>query len=828
MPALDDFAYALRALRRSPAFTAVAVLSLALGIGANAAIFSLMDQAILRFLPVKDPKQLLLLDWEGGNFCCSYRGPHTFAYPTYVDLRNGQPGVFTGLAAQYQDVADVAAGGLAQRASVELVSGNYFQVLGVGPELGRMLTPDDDKVKGAEPYVVLSYGYWTRRFGADASILNKAIRVNNHPMTVVGVAPKGFKGIDAVSPVDLFVPMMMKAQITPTWDDLARRTSVWLNIFGRLKPGVNVERARAAAEVVYRQALVEDLTELPDAGPEFKKGYNRRSFTLHPLAQGLSGIDSPLLTPIVVLLCMVGTLLLIACVNLANLLVARAANRNREIAVRLSLGATRVRLFRLMMAESLVLSLAGGALALLVAAWTSAFLVQLAPPSLLPAGAMATTPDWRVLLFTFALCLLTALLFGCGPSLQASRTDVASMLTGEARTVSAGRGQVRLRRGLMAAQVALSVLLLAGAGLFVRSLRNVFAVDPGLRIDKMLTFSIDPSLQGYQPDRARRLFSDLQDNLQKIPGVVSASGATFPVLAGYRDEGTLEVEGYSAKKEENMQAGWDQVLPGFFSTMQIPLVAGREFTARDTGASPEIVVVNETFVKRFFPHSNPIGRRTGFLKLGWEIVGVVKDAKSDNMKQEPMPWVYTPGLEDPQPGAMHFYLQTKADPLSLAPAARAIVHRFDPSLPVVDVKTLEMQISETHAVDRLFAMLSAAFGLLATLLASIGLYGLTTYTVTRRTREIGIRIALGAERRNILWIVMQEVLLLTAIGLGIGIPASLALGRFVQDLLFEMQARDPLVLAVAAGTIIAVSLSAGYLPARRATAVDPVHALHYE
>ncbi len=828
MTAFDDFAYALRTLRRSPAFTGVAVLSLALGIGANAAIFSLMDQAMLRFLPVKEPNELLLLDWEGGYFCCSDRGTHVFAYPMYVDLRDHQPGVFSGLAARYQDVADVAAGGVAQRASVELVSGNYFQVLGVGPALGRMLAPDDDKVKGAEPYAVLGYGYWTRRFGADASILNKTIRVNNHPMTVVGVAPKGFKGIDALSPADLFVPMTMKAQITPTWDDLARRTSVWLNIFGRMKPGVNVEQARAATEVVYRHALVEDLTELPDAGPEFKKGYVRHTVALHPLAQGLSGIDSPLLTPIVVLLSMVGTLLLIACVNLANLLVARAANRNREIAVRLSLGATRVRLFRLMMAESLVLSLAGGALALLVAAWTSAFLLELAPPNLLPAGTLTTTPDWRVLLFTFALCLLTALFFGCAPSLQASRTNLASMLTGEARTASAGRGQVRLRRGLMAAQVALSVLLLAGAGLFVRSLRNVFAVDPGLRIDKMLTFSIDPSLQGYQPERARRLFTQLQEDLRKIPGVASASAATFPVLAGYRDEGTLEVEGYSPKKEENMQAGYEQVLPGFFSTMQIPLVAGREFDPRDTDAQPKIVIVNETFVKRFFPHSNPIGRRTGFLKLGWEIVGVVKDAKSDNMKQEPMPWVYTPVLQDPQPGAMHYYLQTNADPLSLAPAARAIVRRFDPSLPVFDVKTLEMQINETHAIDRLFAMLSAAFGLLATLLACVGLYGLTAYTVTRRTREIGIRIALGAERRNIFWIVMKEVVLLTAIGLGIGIPALLALGKFVQDLLFDMKARDPLVLAVAAGTIVAVSLAAGYLPARRATAIDPVHALHYE
>jgi predicted permease len=402
------------------------------------------------------------------------------------------------------------------------------------------------------------------------------------------------------------------------------------------------------------------------------------------------------------------------------------------------------------------------------------------------------------------------------------------MLTGEARTASAGRGQVRLRRGLMAAQVALSLLLLVGAGLFVRSLRHVFAVDPGLRVDKMLTFSIDPSLQGYRPERARRLFTELQEDLGKIPGVASVSGARYPILADSNDEGTLEVEGYKPKKDEDMDAGYQQTLPDFFSTIQIPLLMGREFTARDTAGSPKVVIVNETFVKRFFPHSSPIGRHTGFLSRDWEIVGVVKDAKGNDMREKPAPWAYTPALQEPQPGAMHFYLQTKSAPLSLAAAARAIVHKVDASLPVFDVKTVEMQINETHVIDRMFAMLSAAFGLLATLLASIGLYGLTAYTVTRRTREIGIRIALGAERGNILWIVMKEVLLLTAIGLLIGIPASLALGRFVQNLLFEMKASDPLVLTVAAGTIVTVSLAAGYLPARRATNIDPVHALHYE
>jgi len=828
MSLFSDFAYALRTLRRSPVFTAVAVLSLALGIGANAAIFSLMDQAILRFLPVKEPKQLLLLDWEGGYFCCTDRGPHEFAYPMYVDLRDGQPDVFTGLAARYQDVADVAAGNTAQRAAVELVSGNYFQVLGVGPALGRMLTPEDDKVKGGEPYVVLSYGFWTARFAADTSILNKTIRVNNQPMTVVGVAPKGFKGLDTLSPADLFVPMMMKAQITPTWDDLQRRTSIWLNIFGRLRNGVDVKQARAATEIGYRQALAKDLAELSRSGPEFKEGYVRHSLTLHLLAKGLSGVDSPLLKPMVVLLCMVGTLLLIACVNLANLLVARAANRQREIAVRLSLGATRIRLFRLMMAESLVLSFAGGALALLVAAWTSALLVQLAPTSLLPAGAIATAPDWRILLFTFALCLVTAVLFGCAPALQATKLDVGPMLKGEARSASAGRGQVRLRRGLVATQVALSLLLLVGAGLFVRSLRNVFAVNPGLRVNHMLTLSIDPSLQGYQPERARRLFTQIQEDLRKIPGISSVSGARYPVLADSNDEGTLYVEGHKPKEDENMEAGYQQTLPDLFSTLQIPLLMGREFNARDTAGSPKVVIVNETFVKRFFPHSSPLGRRTGFLSRDWEIVGVVKDAKGNSLKDKPAPWTYVPALQESQPGAMSFYLQTNAPPLSLSSAARAIVRKLDASLPVFDVKTVEMQLNETHAIDRLFAMLSAAFGLLATLLASIGLYGLTAYTVARRTREIGIRMALGAERRNILWIVMKEVLLLTGVGLLIGIPSSLALGRFVQGLLFEMKADDPLVLAVAAGMIVTVSLAAGYLPAHRATAIDPVHALHYD
>ena len=826
---LADLRYASHSLRRTPGVTTVAVLSLALGIGANTAIFSLMDQALFRLLPARAPEQLFLLDGDGFS-CCSSRGNHTFSYPMYTDLRDSRPDVFSDVAARYQDVADLAPTGAAERANVELVSGNYFPLLGVGAALGRTITPEDNRPGAGEPVAVLSYGCWKRRFGSDESILNRSIHVNGRPMTVIGVATKTFKGLDPLSPADLFVPIASKAQITPTWDDLSNRASIWLNIVGRLKPGVDPKQAAAAATLVYRRALAPDQAEVQARHHFSWNGYLRSSIRLMPLARaGVSGVESALRQPLGILFCMVGALLLLACINVAGLLVARAAARNREIAIRLSLGATRFRLMRLLIVESLLLSGAGGLLALLVSAWTSELLLRLAPRNLFAAGAIQASVDGRILLFTLALSLLTAVLFGFVPALQATRTDLAVMLKGAAAAVSLGSGQVRLRRGLVAAQTALSLLLLCGAGLFVRSLHKVLAAGPGPAAARFLTFSVDPSLQGYKGARAGRLFLDLQARLHDIPGVASVTAAGYPLLAGACDENTLEVQGYRQTRNENMQATWEPVLPGFFATMQKPLLIGREFTPSDSVGAPKVVIVNETLVKRFFGGRNPIGRHLGFLDpQAMEIIGVARDVNWNHLKAKPTPWTYTPALQNPLLGPMTYYLRTDTDPLSLAGAVRQAVHQLDASLPVVDVKTLEMQIAETHALDRLCAWLSTAFALLATLLATIGLHGLTAYTVTRRTREIGIRMALGAGRPGVLWIVLREALLLAALGLAIGIPASLALGKLIQTQLFEISSTDPAVIAASAALILAVSLLAAYLPARRAARIDPVTALHCE
>ena len=818
--------FAARTLARNPAFTAAAVLSLALGIGDNTAIFTIADQMLLRLLPVEDPRSLVLLTWKGQFIGGTSRGLNdTFAYPMYKDLRDGNPGLLTGIAARYQDSVDVAYGGPAQRAVGELVSGNYFDVLGVTAAIGRTLTPEDDKIKDAEPYIVLGYSYWQRRFGGDASILNKVIDVNGRPMTVIGIAQRGFGGFETMSPSDLFLPMAMKTTLTPTWDDMARRNSIWLKIFARLKPGVTVEAAQAALQVPYHNSLEQDLQSVPWGG-ERRATYLKNTIQLKDASKGFGQVQDMFAKPLKVLLAMVGTLLLIACVNVANLLITRATARRKEIAVRLSLGSSRAALVKLIMNESVLIALAGGLFGLVLSSWIASSLVRMLPFDNMRT-AITTTPDARILLFTAGLSLLTALLFGLAPALQASRSDLVTTLKNESGALAGGH--TRMRRVLVAAQVTLALLLLVGAGLFARSLYGLLSIDTGIRTDSLLEFSIDPSLHKYPPQRSQDLFQALKSNLEHIPGAVAASAASFPLLANEAWENTISVEGYQPAPKEDMQARWNQLLPGFFSALGTPLIAGREFTERDTQGAPKVTIVNETFVKRFYPNQNPLGRHVGFgAKPSIEIVGVVKDVKYADLKEPLKPATFTPALQDAKPSAMTFYVRSAGNPKALAQAARQALARLDPALPVYDLKTVQTQIDETHFIDRLFAMLSAAFGFLATTLAAVGLYGVTAYAVTRRTQEIGVRMALGAGRQSILGLVMREVLLLTAAGIVVGILAALALGRLVESQLFGLKAADPAVLAAAVVVIAAISALSGYLPARRATRIDPLRALRYE
>ncbi|HZU28278.1 MAG TPA: ABC transporter permease [Bryobacteraceae bacterium] len=831
MALTGDLRFVCRSLARNPTFVIAAVLSLALGIGANTAIFTIADRMLLRTLPVRDPSRLVLFNWRGEFIGGTSRGLYdTFSYPMYADLRDGNPGVFTGIAARYQDTVDLSAGGPAQRAIAELVSGNFFDVLGVSAAIGRTLHPDDDRVLGGEPWVVLSFDYWQRRFGGSTAVLNRVVDINGHAMTVIGVAQRGFRSFDPLSPADVFVPLMMKNTVTPTWDDMSRRNSIWLKVFARLKPGVEDKTAAAAMALPFRAGLDKDLHSVEwGGGADFRAKYLKDSLYFVSAAKGFGQTREFFAKPVYVLLGMVGLLLLIACVNVANLLITRASGRQKEVAIRLSLGATRGALVRLIMTESLTLAVASGILGVVLAGWISSMLVGMLPMDNISA-ALDTTPNVRVLSFTAALSLLTALLFGLAPALQTARSEVAPALKNEAGALSAAGGQTRLRRLLVSSQVALSLLLLFGAGLFARSLYNLVSVNTGLAARQLLQFSIDPSLEKYTPQRERSLLLEAQRQLAALPGVESASAASYTLL----DNGwtnTVHVDDYHPHPGEDMNPGYEQVLPGFFSTVGAPLIAGREFSPSDVG-KPNVVIVNETFVKRYLAHTNPLGHHLGWgggnSEMPYEIVGVVKDLKAGDIKEAPRPWTFTALLQDEHPAEATFYLRTARNPTSVADDARRVMRRLDPALPVYNLKSMQAQIAQASFVERIFAILSSAFGLFATLLAALGLYGITAHAVTRRTREIGIRIALGAERRDVLQLVMREVLLLTVAGLVVGGAAAIALGRIMQSLLFGMKAGDLGMMAAAAALILVVSAISAWLPARRATAIDPVQSLRWE
>jgi putative ABC transport system permease protein len=825
----QDIRYAFRTLAKTPAFTLVVVLTLAFGIGANAAIFSLMDQVLLRLLPVKDPKSLVMLEGPG-----AFRGrvfnSGTFSYPMFKDFRDRND-VFDGVVASFPASVTVTIDGQqAERADSALVSGNFFQVLGVQAPIGRVFTPDDERRPGGHPIVMLSHDYWRRRFAGNPAALNQTIRVNGHPMTIVGIAPRGFYGIQVGAAPDIFVPVLMKAEMTPTWNDLDTRRSKWLTVAARLKPSMSVERAEAAMNVLYRQLNEQEVAEIPDASPTFRERYITKHLFLRPGQKGRSDFRTQFSAPLLVLMGMVGLVLLIACANVANLLLARAAARQKEVAIRLALGAGRLRIVRQRLVESLLLACGGGALGLVIAAWTSQLLIASLPAEG-SARTLSSNPDLRVLLFTLGTSLATAIVFGLAPAMQSARPSLAPVLKDEIGSVAGGPRHARMRKGLVVAQVALSVLLLAGAGLFARSLYNLKSLNPGFATDRLLTFSLDPALSGYVQARSVSLFQQLQREIAALPSVQSVSMAEIGALTEDSWAMTVKVEGYRAKEGEDLNPNVNAVGPGYFSTMGIPLVAGREFTDRDVLGAPKVCIINETMAKYFFGAENPLGRHVGAGRAAtpdMEIVGIVKDAKSVTLREAIPRFVYMPYMQDPDLSAITFYARARGDARALATVVRGVAQRVDPNLPVFAMKTMEAQLDESLFVDRMIAILSMAFGALATLLAAVGLYGVMSYTVARRTREIGIRIALGAERGSVLWLVLREVASMAVTGVAIGLPLAIALSRLVRAQLFGLDPSDPATFALAAVTLATVALLAGYIPARRATRVNPMLALRYE
>jgi predicted permease len=827
---LQDVRYALRNLRKTPVFTAVALLSLALGIGANTAIFSLMDQVLLRALPVANPGELVLFN-AGGPHHGRTTGPDTFSYPMYRDLRD-RNAVFSGVLAYMDFAASIAKGGRTERARGELVSGDYFEVLGVRAALGRTLTSGDDRKPGAHPLVVLSNEYWRRRFGADRAILNQTIEVNDRALTVIGVLAPGFNGVSVGRPVDLFVPMMMKAQMTPGWDDLENRRSLWLNVMGRLKPGVSRPQAEAAMNTLWRPILEMELREIKDVPPgKFAERFVQKHLTLTDGGKGRSEFRDAFSAPLLVLMGMVGLVLLIACANVANLLIARAASRQKEIAIRLALGAGRRRIVSQLLVESLMLALIGGGLGLLVALWTGGSLIAFLPfeGSL---RALSASPDARVLCFNIALSIVTGVLFGLIPALQSTRPNVSGTLKDQAANVSASAAGVGFRKALVVAQVALSLLLLIGAGLFARSLYNLKSLYPGFESAHLTTFAVDPLLNGYSQTRVKALLEQMQQKLQALPGVQSVAMSELGVLKGNDMMRTVYVEGYRAKEGEDLNPNVDYVSPQFFSTMKIPLLAGRDFSNADRAGGPQVAIISEKMAQYFFGHENPIGRRFAFGdhkdKPDIEIVGVVEDSRGNGLRSEAPRFVYLPYPQDVNVDEITFFVRTALDPARSSAALRKVVSELDPNLPIFAMKTMEAQVDEALFTDRIVAALSSFFGLLATLLAAIGLYGVMAYTVARRTREIGVRMALGAGQGGVLWMIMREVSVLSAIGVMIALPAAFALSRLIQSQLYGLVANDPLVIGVATLSLAAVALLAGYVPALRATRIDPIVALRYE
>jgi predicted permease len=830
---VQDLRHALRLLRKSPGFSLVVIATLALGIGANTAIFSLLDQLLVRLLPVKNPEELVLLSGPGPNmgfFQSTSESVQPFSHPMFADFRDRGGAVFDGVLARYPLELDVNDRGGTEKANGSLVSGTYFQVLGVGAAAGRVLTPADDVTEGAHPVAVVSHGYWVRRFGADPGLVGRAITVNGHPLTVVGVSAPGFHGMQIGRSDDLFVPMMMKAQMTPTWNGLGDRRSMWVEVAARLKRGVSLPQAEAALAVVYRQALEAEAREMAGGSEKFLKEFVSKKLEFLPGGQGLPELQHRLRTPLLVLMGMVGLVVLIACANVANLLLARASSRHKEIAVRLAIGAGRRQIVRQLLVESLALSLLGALAGLPLAAATTGVLVRALPFEGV-ALTVSSRLDARVVLFALGLSLATAVLVGLVPALQATRPNLVHALKEEG-AVAGASGPLRFRKGLVIAQVALSALLLVGAGLFTRSLANLRTVDPGFRSQGLLTFSLTPGRSGYAVATTRDLLGRVRDRLAAVPGVRAVSMAQNPLMTESIWQSTVHVEGYTPGEGENMNPRINGVGPSFFTTTGMALVAGREFDERDAAGAPRVAVVNETFARRYFKDKSPIGRRLGFGReresLPIEIVGVVRDARLDRMREDPQRFLFLPYAQDEDLTGLVYYVRTDADPAALAGPVRAAVREVDAALPVTDVKTMTNVVDDSLFTDRIVAGLSAASGLLATLLAAVGLYGVMSYAVARRTREIGVRVALGADRRRILGLVLGEIALLSGIGMAIGLPCGWGLGRIVESRLFGLEAFDPPTLLFAGIVLALATVLAGALPALRALRIEPSRALRYE
>ncbi len=833
---LNEIRLAVRGLRRSPLFAIIAILSLALGIGANTAIFTLLDQLLLRQLPVRNPDELVML-YQTGAHNGSNMGQRMHSYPMYQDFQaRAEP--LAEVLCRRIIASSVSIDNHTERLQTELVSGNYFAMLGVRPALGRVFSSqEDDQVFRGHPVVVLAYDYWVRRFDRDPHVIGKKILVSDYPMTIVGVSAEGFNGLDPAQSPQIRVPVLMEPIMIPNWSWMnpGSRRARWVQVFARLKPGYTVESAGPSLQTLFTQIRQYEMT-LPAA--KDWSAYSREQFMKGQMKVvkadiGYSSLRNEFSTALIVLMCMVGLVLLIACANVANLLIARGFARQREIAVRLSLGASRARLVRQLLVESLLLACAGALAGLVVAWFLTQTLIAFIPQEGSPLQ-ISGKPDVRILTFTLGLTMVTGIVFGLVPALRASRPDPWTTLKATVGSVAGAGGSLFMRKGLVVVQVALSFLLLFGSGLFVRSLQNLRTTDTGVKLDNLVQFDVAPALSGYNAERAVQFYRDLLARLRGSPGVPSVALASVAILSGDEWDNTIAVEGHRAADGEDMSAWMNSVSPGYFEAMKIPLLEGRDFSERDIKDrkedEPNVCIINRKLAEHYFPGQSAIGKHLGWgggpkPKLPYEIIGVVENALYEGPRQGIRRQMYIANYGNQ---GVSFYVRTTAPASAVFGLIRDAVRQLDAAMPVYGMKTVQARLDQTLLTDHLIAMLSAGFGLVATILASIGLYGVMAFVVARRRKEIGIRIALGAQTTSVFWTVMREVLTLLAIGLVIGLPAAMALGNLIAKQLYGIQPRDPLMATSTIVLLTVVAVAAGLVPAYRASRIDPILALRYE
>jgi predicted permease len=825
-----DLRFSMRSFLHSPSFTATAVVSLALGIGATTAIYSLVDQVLLHALPVHEPERLVLVDWNGLEVAGGFGSYNLMSYPLCRDLQQ-QGQFFAGVLCRAATTVNLSTGGDHKPTPAEIVSGSYFPALGVRPALGRLLTMEDDQTANASPVVVLSYDFWRTQLAGAPDVIGRKVLVNQHPMTVVGVAAAGFRGIDVGEVPSLWIPASMSAQAIPGFTDLLGRTR-WMQVLARLKPGVTVAEARVGIQPWFKAMLEEDTRRpgFPKITAERRQRFLSSTLKLTPAPQGHSVLRRRLTQPLWVLFAATAVLLALACLNVAGLSLARGSARDREISTRMALGASRGRIGRQLFADSVLLALAGGALGIVLAPIAIRTLIAFLPSDAAP-NALQSGIDTRVLLFALLASVSAGVLAGFAPAMQAGRRSLITSLRERGGTAIRG---VRLRKAIVTLQIAFTLILVIGAALFMRTLSELMAKGPGFDTSSLISFGIDPARNGYSPAEADRLIRRIDDEIRASSSTRSSAVARMQLLTGgsWNNPMTIQTD---QRVITDREVHLNAVTPGFFATLGTTIVAGRDFEERDSLPLSEggrrVAIVNEAFVKRYFGERNPLGalvcQGSGpDAKPDTQIIGVVANISYRGLREQ---WeqAYFPRVRGEASGG-NFYVRVQGPPEVAFESIRSILRKTDPALPISYLRTLDEQVSRSLNTERMLAALSSSFGILALLLSLVGLYGVMSFVVTQRTREIGIRLALGATRMATVWLVLRDALAMIVAGIAIALPCVWAMGRLVQSQLYDVKPTDPATIAVATLILCSAAGAAALIPAQRASAVSPTDALRFE